>query len=131
MQKGAQLMAKVNELSGLIERELTAYSKGSTETVKNAVRESASEIKNEISSQAPVGKSGKYAKSWRTKKTAETDTSVTYTVYANKDGYRLAHLLEFGHATRNGGRTSGKPHIKPAEEKGEKDLLEKIRGDLS
>lgn len=123
-------MAKVNELSGLIEKELTAYRENSTDVVKKSVKEAATEIKNEISDHAPVGTSGKYAKSWRTKKTAETDTSVTYTVYANKDGYRLAHLLEFGHATRNGGRTSGKPHIKPAEEKGEKDLMDKIRGGL-
>ena len=124
-------MTKVDELSGLIEKELTAYMKDSTDVVKKSVKEEATEIKKDISDNAPIGRTGKYAKSWRTKKTAETDTSVTYTVYANKDGYRLAHLLEFGHATKNGGRTSAQPHIKPAEEKGEKGLIQKIRGDLS
>lgn len=29
---------------------------------------------------APVGVTGKYAKSWRVKKTAETDTSVSYVI---------------------------------------------------
>lgn len=124
------MMAKVEDLSKLIEGELTAYAKKSADVVKQAVKETADEVKNEISEHAPVGTTGKYAKSWRSKKTAETDTSVTYTVHANKDGYRLAHLLEFGHLTRSGTRTRAFPHIKPAEEKGAQILEEKIRSDL-
>lgn len=120
----------VEELSGAIEKELNAYAEKSVDVVKKAVKDTATDIKKDISNRAPVGATGKYAKSWRTKKTAETDSSVSYVVHANKDGYRLAHLLEFGHALRNGGRSQAIPHIKPAEESGKKELEERIRGGL-
>ena len=120
----------VEELSGEIEKELNAYAEGCTDVVKKSVKDTASDIKKDIEAKAPVGATGKYAKSWRTKKTTETGSSVSYVVHANKDGYRLAHLLEFGHALRNGGRSKAFPHIKPAEESGKKELEERIRGGL-
>ena len=122
---------KVSELSKEIEKELTLYSETSTEAVKNAVREAAGELKEDISGNAPVGASGDYAKSWRTKVTEETQTSITYTVHAGKRGYPLAHLLEFGHAKRGGGRTRAISHIKPAEERAEIKLEGMIRRGLS
>lgn len=120
----------VEELSGEIEKELNAYAEKSADVVKKAVKDTATDIKKDISNRAPVGAAGKYAKSWRTRKTAESGSSVSYVVHANKDGYRLAHLLEFGHALRNGGRSRAFPHIKPAEESGKKKLEERIRGGL-
>ena len=121
---------KIADLSKEIEKELTLQMKTSTEAVKRSVKETADEIRKDISEHAPVGKSGRYARSWRVKQTEGTATSVTFTVHANKDGYPLAHLLEFGHALRGGGRASAKQHIKPAEERGARSLEEKVRRNL-
>ena len=125
MQEGETM--KISELSKAIEQELTLQQESATQAVKSAAMETAEEIKEEVSSGAPRGRTGKYARSWRSKKTEETATSVSYVVHANKDGYRLAHLLEFGHAKRGGGRTRAIPHIKTAEERGIREFENRIR----
>lgn len=121
---------KIAELSKAIADELTLLQESSTQAVKQAAKETAADIRDDIKSNAPRGRSGKYAKSWRTRVTEETHTSITYTVHAGPDGYRLAHLLEYGHAKRGGGRTKAISHIKPAEERGAQEFENKIRSKL-
>lgn len=60
-------------------------------------------------------RTGRYLKSWRVKVTTKGDKTEA-TIYASAPRYRLTHLLENGHATANGGRVSGQPHIGPAEQ---------------
>ena len=60
---------------------------------------------------------GAYARSWAIKKESTSGGLVTTCIVHNKDHYQLTHLLENGHAKRNGGRTKAYPHIKPAEER--------------
>ena len=72
----------------------------------------------------------RYAKSWTTKKTAENSHKLEMVVHS-KGRYQIAHLLEKGHAKRNGGRVEGKPHIAPAEQHGEELLESLIRKELS
>ena len=115
---------KIGELAAAVMKELDAYSKLAADELKAAVKDAAKTVKDEIKENAPKD-TGTYAKSWRVKNVKETSTTLTLTVHS-KNRYQLAHLLEFGHATRNGGRVNARPHIAPAEEKGVKKLEEEI-----
>lgn len=74
--------------------------------------------------------SGAYSRDWR----ADDDRAGRWQkkkVIHNADHYRLAHLLEKGHVSRNGtGRTFGNvkayPHIKPVEEWAVQELPRKV-----
>ena len=123
-------MGKTVSIDGLADavmEELTEYNRLAEETMKKAVAKAGQTVRKEIQAGAPV-KSGKYARSWRTKKTKESSRALEVTVYS-PSRYMLAHLLEHGHAKRGGGRTRAFPHIAPAEETGEKQLeADIIRG---
>ena len=105
-------MTSIDDMAAEIMRGLTEYADLADTAMKAAVKKTATSVKKEISANAPK-RSGKYRKSWTTKKTKENSHTLEMTVHS-KDRYQLAHLLEKGHAKRNGGRVSGKPHIAPA-----------------
>lgn len=109
-------MTSIDDMADEIMKGLTEYSELADSAMKKAVRKTATSVKNEISANDPV-KSGRYKKSWTTKKVKENSHSLEITVHS-KDRYQLAHLLEKGHAKRNGGRVAAIPHIAPAEENG-------------
>lgn len=116
-------MTSVDNMTSEIMKGLKEYSELADTEMKKAVRKTATSVKKEISANAPK-RTGKYAKSWTSKKTVETGHSLEMVVHS-KDRYQIAHLLENGHAKRGGGRVEGKPHIAPAEKNG-KILLETL-----
>ena len=107
---------------------LDEYADVSTEGMKKAVRTAGNTVKKEIRANAPKD-TGSYGKSWSVKNTKETSKSLEVTVYS-RNRYQLAHLLEFGHAKRGGGRVAGKSHIAPAEENGIRQLELEIERSL-
>ena len=109
-------MSTIDSLADDIMAGLQEYVSLANDSMKEAVKKTATSVKKEISANAPKD-TGKYPKSWATKKTGENSHSLEMTVHS-KNRYQLAHLLEKGHAKRGGGRVSGKPHIAPAEENG-------------
>lgn len=115
----------VDEMDQAISEQLQKYAGAITEDMKDSLRESAKEIRRDISRNSPV-RTGKYKKSWSVKKLSEDSTGLDLVVHS-KNRYQLTHLLEHGHALRNGGRVEGKPHIKPAEEAGKKKLVESLK----
>lgn len=121
---------KITRLSDAIRDTLKEYADVSSEKVKTAVKEAGQTVKKEIEMAAPKD-TGDYSKSWSVKNVRETGNSLEVVVHS-KSRYQLAHLLEFGHAKRGGGRVSGKVHIASAEAKGieqfENDLKNALKG---
>ena len=115
----------ISQLSAAVMEAVREYADTATEEVKQAVTETGDTVRDEIRRNAPKD-TGRYARSWTVKKTKETSQSLTVTVHS-KDHYQLAHLLEFGHAKRGGGRVAPQPHIAQAEEHGIEQLEEKLR----
>lgn len=104
----AAVAAQLNDFSSSVLRAIGA------ETV-NCGKDCVAELRRTSPKRKGKG-GGKYAKSWAVKTETTSGGLVTTCVIHNKDHYRLTHLLENGHETRNGGRTKAYPHIKPAEE---------------
>ena len=92
---------QIDQLAEAVNEQMEEYSKLSAEVVKAAVTKAGNAVKKDIGANAPK-KTGRYAKSWRTKKTKESSTELEVTVYS-PTRYMLAHLLEHGHAKRGGG----------------------------
>ena len=115
---------KIDGMAAAIMEGLQEYADLATDELKSAVKKAGTSVKKDIQANAPK-KTGAYSKSWAVKTTKETSTSLELTVHS-KNKYQLAHLLEFGHAKRGGGRTKAQAHIAPAEEAGEKQLEQDI-----
>lgn len=122
-------MSTIDSLADDIMAGLREYAELADDAMKTAVKKTATSVKKEISTNAPKD-TGAYGKSWKATKVAENSHTLKMTVHS-KDHYRLAHLLEKGHAKRGGGRVEGKPHIAPAEENGAEMLTNLITEALS
>ena len=122
---------KPEELQDALQDFLENYAEDIEEDVKDATNTIVKEAKAELVQTSPksgVARDTKYYKGWALKNGTKNKNYRYTRVIWNKTNYQLTHLLEFGHATRNGGRTSAIPHIRPVEDKyGVKfaDLLEK------
>lgn len=110
-------MAKSNamDFAEVVQRMMDHYTVQISEAVQATIPEVANEAAKKLRQTAPRRPGGgQYAKSWKVKH-EKGRLKVGATVYADAPGYRLAHLLEFGHAKRGGGRVNGIVHIEPVE----------------
>lgn len=123
-------MATIN-ISGLaaeIAQGLEEYSQEAADAIKKAADETAADAVRELKNTSPV-LTGSYARGW-TKKTAYEDRRSKRNTVHNKTDYQLTHLLEKGHASRNGGRVAPRVHIQPVEEKAVAEFEKKVKGAL-
>lgn len=117
----------VDQLGEAIARELTIYSDNVIEGIKNEAKSHVKQLVKDTKATAPVGNRSKhYRDSITSKKTAETDRSIEYTWYVKGSDYRLSHLLEKGHALRDGGRTTGTHFIQNASDPILEDYLKAV-----
>ena len=117
---------QVNEFANEITKMLTEYTDEVTEiargVVENVAQGCADEIKNHI-----TWKDKKYSKSFDLKTTFDDKRNLRKTWYVKSPHYRLTHLLEFGHVTRNGqSRTKKYPHV----QYGEKFVAENLEREM-
>lgn len=121
---------KIDKLADEITKGLKEYANLATDDMKKSVRKAGNTVRKEIAQFAPTD-TGAYAKSWSVKKTKETSNLLEVTVHS-RNRYQLAHLLEFGHAKRGGGRVAARPHIAKAEKNAidtlEKEILKALGG---
>ena len=115
---------QIDGLADAVMEGLMEYNDLAADSVKKAVKKAGTTVRDEIRSTAPE-RTGRYAKSWRTKTTKESSQSLEITVYS-PTRYMIAHLLEHGHAKRNGGRVAARVHIAPAEQDGIEELETEI-----
>lgn len=117
-------VVSVDGLAAAIMDNLQEYSGAVMDEIKKAEDTVAKECKEHLEADSPK-KSGKYAKSWTV--TVAENTALTKRVVIHNKEYRLTHLLENGHAKRNGGRTRAFPHIKPNEEKANAEFEKRVQ----
>lgn len=96
------------------------------EVIKRVAKKGVQALRAE--SKSKFKGSGKYARGWTVTEEKDDRWGSTFVIHNKVAG--LPHLLEYGHAMRNGGRVSGRSHIAPVEEELIRDFTEGIERKL-
>lgn len=125
---------EIGEFSIAIASALEDYKYKVDEGTKKAVSQVAKESANVIREHIPSNWSSEYKKQIKaTTPSIQRGNYVSY-VHMNGDKYRIAHLLENGHALIKGGRTIGNvkafPHFKYGEEYAERELQKRLEEEI-
>ena len=123
----------VDNLASTIMNELEEYRDVTDEAVEKGVSETAKEAVQELRNAHPSGSGQygswdkKYNKGWKVMQTKRDKRYHKKATIHNATDYQLTHLLEKGHALRQGGRARAFPHIAPVAEKCEDKLIQNIK----
>ena len=116
----AILNSSTFDFSDYVGQMLQEYGYEAVEAMTESINEVAKESVKKLKSESPRGSGGKrehgkYAKGW-TVKYERGRLTTSATIHGKSGTYQLAHLLEFGHAKRTGGRSRSIVHIAPVEQ---------------
>lgn len=114
----------IDKLADEITKAVKEYTEDVAKAIEKKVDEVAEQVLQETKNLAPK-RTGEYASTFV--KTKKDEYGRTRRIIWNKKHYRRVHLLEFGHAKRNGGRVKEFPHLRPAYEKYAVDLPDHIK----
>ena len=114
----------VDALGGAIMDILKEYENDVEEALDPVLKKTTQTARAELKATSPKDR-GKYAKGWQYK-TKKTPKTTSYTIY-NGSEPTLTHLLEKGHALRQGGRVPAHPHIQKVEDQVKEKLPEEVK----
>lgn len=132
-------MAKRSGISDELVEILNEFVDEEEKIIQKVFKQTAEDTKDMIKGTSPGN--GEYASGWEVKTEASgmLGGDVAYTV-CNPSHYQLTHLLEKGHVVKNQFGTPTRPgrkkrtkairHIKPAEQWGNQELIERLRAKL-
>lgn len=106
---------------------LNEHGKEVQKTMEDVAKKVGKKGAKKIKTSSPK-KTGDYAKGWRTS-IEKTDFGIEVVVH-NKTDYQLTHLLEHGHANRNGGRTKPITHIAPVNDDAQEEFFNTVIREL-
>lgn len=107
------MKVSLDNLDEVIKKELENYNVEVVRITNESIKEAAKEAAKTLKNGGPYkNRTGAYAKDWTARQQKSVAQIQGYTVY-NKDHFQLTHLLEYGHQSRNGGRTKAFSHIAP------------------
>lgn len=120
-------MSKPSRLQADIDKILSEYAADTTRTVGELAKDFGKKGVKALKNASKVFNGNRYAKSWKVTM-EETRYGTTAVIHSTTPG--LPHLLEKGHALRNGLRSPGTVHIAPVEEDLVKGFRRAVENDL-
>lgn len=103
----------IDQLADAISAQLNTFEKNVREGVKKAVDETMDEMVKETKGTAQV-RTGRYKSKISAAVGDNTMMKYSKVWHVKSPNYRVAHLLDKGHALRDGGRYPGNQHVKSA-----------------
>lgn len=130
--KYSRIESSVDKMGETMRMILSEYGESVNEDVKDAIAEVRGETVSKLYTTSPKRPGGGYyAEGWTSSNLAAARLTTRVVVH-NATRYRLTHLLEKGHVSRNGtGRTFGfvaaKPHIEPVNDWAQNEVVRRVK----
>lgn len=121
------------DLKKEIDLALHQYADDVQEKMINVINKESQKTVTRLKKTSPQGtgvKAGEYAKGWRKTKPEKVNRIGGVKVVIYNTVYSLTHLLEKGHALRQGGRSPAIPHIAPAQEEFDRNVMSVLEKEL-
>lgn len=121
---------EISEMERVIMDALEQYADKAADVIGETLPLVGQETAQDLRATSPK-LTGNYAASWTYgMQTSRGSKKKNKLVVYNKKHYRIVHLLEKGHAKKNGGRVEAKVHVKPAQDRAEQKAIERITDKL-